>query len=121
MIKILLVDDYPPIREILKIYFTEYTPNLRVVGEANNGEEALKLVEKLDPDIVLMDISMPVMNGLKATQMLRRKKKDLVIITFTSHQDSCFNELSQKAGANDHIIKPFNLEALQDLILKHTS
>lgn len=121
MIKVLIADDYPPVREVLSTYFAYYTTNLQVVGEANNGEEALSLVDKLDPDVVLMDISMPIMDGLKATQMLRQKKKELVIITFTSHQDASFNQLAHEAGANAHITKPFNLEALQETILKYAS
>lgn len=121
MVKILIADDYPPVREVLSTYFSYYTPNLRVIGEANNGEEALEMVDDLDPDVVLMDISMPIMDGLKATQMLRKKKENLVIITFTSHQDASFNQLATEAGANAHITKPFNLECLQDIILKHVN
>jgi len=121
VIKVLIADDYPPVREVLSTYFAYYTSDLQVVGEANNGEEALQLVDRLDPDVVLMDISMPIMDGLKATQMLRQKKKDLIIITFTSHQDASFNHLAREAGANAHITKPFNLEALQETILKHVS
>lgn len=121
MIKILIADDYPPVREVLSTYFSYYTNDLRVIGEANNGEEALQLVEDLNPDVVLMDISMPIMDGLQATQMLRKKKENLIIITFTSHQDSSFTQLACEAGANAHITKPFNLQCLQDIILKHLS
>lgn len=121
MIRILIADDYPPVREVLSTYFAYYTTDLRVVGEATNGEEALEMVEHLNPDVVLMDISMPIMDGLRATKMLRNKKENLIIITFTSHQDASFNHLASEAGANAHITKPFNLEHLQEIILKHVS
>jgi YesN/AraC family two-component response regulator len=116
LIRVLLVDDYPTVREILREFF-ESTSDVLVVGEAGNGQEAVEMVETLHPDIVLMDISMPVMDGLEATQLIREKGFDSMVITYTSYQNVGFVERAKTAGAVDHIVKPFDLVELYKRII----
>lgn len=70
MIRVLLVDDQSIIRQGLKVLL-ELEPDLQIVGEADNGQTAIELVEALQPDVVLMDIRMPIMDGVAATSTLR--------------------------------------------------
>lgn len=110
-IRILIVDDHGIIRQGLRLYL-EFDPELVVVGEATNGIEALKLVETLRPDVVLMDILMPLMDGLEATQAIRQEFPDTEVIILTSVVDE--NIISQciRAGASGYLLKDTRSEEL---------
>lgn len=110
-IRILIVDDHGIIRQGLRLYL-ELDPELMVVGEATNGIEALKLVETLRPDVVLMDILMPLMDGLEATQAIRQEFPDTEVIILTSVVDE--NIISQciRAGASGYLLKDTRSEEL---------
>ena len=110
-IRILIVDDHGIIRQGLRLYL-EFDPDLIVVGEATNGIEALKLVESLRPDVVLMDILMPMMDGLEATLAIRQDYPDTEVIILTSVVDE--NVISQciRAGAIGYLLKDTRSEEL---------
>lgn len=110
-IRILIVDDHGIIRQGLRLYL-EFDPELLVVGEATNGIEALQLVETLRPDIVLMDILMPLMDGLEATLAIRQDFPDTEVIILTSVVDE--NIISQciRAGASGYLLKDTRSEEL---------
>jgi DNA-binding NarL/FixJ family response regulator len=110
-IRILIVDDHGIIRQGLRL-FLEFDPELVVVGEATNGIEALKLVESLQPDVVLMDILMPLMDGLEATLAIRQEFPDTEVIILTSVVDE--NIISQciRAGASGYLLKDTRSEEL---------
>jgi DNA-binding NarL/FixJ family response regulator len=78
---------------------------MEVVGEAGDGEAALKMVRELTPDMVLMDISMPGMNGLKATKKLRQICPQVKILTLTRHTDDGYLQQLIGAGANGYVLK----------------
>ena len=110
-IRILIVDDHGIIRQGLRLYL-EFDPELMVVGEATNGIQALQLVQTLRPDIVLMDILMPMMDGLEATLAIRQDFPDTEVIILTSVVDE--NVISQciRAGAIGYLLKDTRSEEL---------
>ncbi len=103
-LKILLADDHKMVREGLRC-FIDSQPGLRVVGEAANGQEAIQQVEALKPDIVVMDLSMPELNGLQATELLRRQYPAIKVIALTAHEDESYLSQLCKAGAVGYVLK----------------
>ncbi len=103
-IKVLLVDDHAVVRDGIRARL-EQQPNYHVVGEAVNGREALQKVEELNPDIVLMDISMPVMNGMDAAKQLREKYPDVKVIILTMHEHKEYIQGVIRCGAQGYIVK----------------
>ena len=103
-IRILIVDDHGIIRQGLRLYL-EFDPEMVVVGEATNGIEALQLVESLRPDVVLMDILMPMMDGLEATIAIRQDFPDTDVIILTSVFDENVINQCIRAGASGYLLK----------------
>jgi two-component system invasion response regulator UvrY len=104
MIKIMLVDDHDLVRTGIK-RLLEDVNGFDIVGEATSGEEALALVSRADPDVVLMDINMPGIGGLEATRKLIQSKPELKIIVVTMHDDDLFPQRLLKAGAMGYVTK----------------
>ncbi len=112
-IKIVIADDHSMIREGLK-QLLELDGDIVVVGEAGNGEECLEQIEKLHPDVVLLDINMPVMNGLKMLEILRNsdnKKQKVLILTI-------HNEIEYLVKALDIGIEGYVLKDSESAVLK---
>jgi two-component system response regulator NreC len=103
-LRIIIAEDHKTVREGIKL-LVNAQDDMEVVGEAGDGEPVLELASKLDPDIVLMDISMPVLNGLKATKRLRSMKPDTKILTLTRHTDDGYLRQLITAGANGYVLK----------------
>src|ERR1035437_7878940 len=102
--KIILVDDHEIFRQSLKSLIT--IENITtVIGEASNGQEFLELLDHLQPDLVLMDIDMPEMNGLEATQKAMIHRPDLKIIAFTMYRDDEYILRMKELGAKGYLIK----------------
>ena len=104
MMRIVLAEDHKTVREGLKMLVNAQT-DMEVVGEAGDGAAAIKSVREQRPDVVVMDISMPEMNGLKATRKLKAEFPDLKILTLTRHSDDSFLEQLIGAGASGYILK----------------
>ncbi len=103
-IRVLLAEDHVIVREGLRSILST-NPSIEVVGEAINGKEAVQKTIELTPDIVLMDISMPDMNGLEATRQIKRSNPDVRILALTMHEaDEYFYEMLQ-AGASGYFVK----------------
>lgn len=98
MIRLLLVDDQSVVRRALRGRF-QLEPDLEVIGEASTGKEALSLAQTLLPDVVLMDIQMPGMDGIEATTALRRMVPRSVVVILSIHDDAQTRERAQTAGA----------------------
>ena len=79
----MITDDHKVVRQGLRMVL-ELDPDLEVVGEASNGEEALRMARRLEPDVVLMDLLMPVMNGIEATGEIRRELPEVEVVALTS-------------------------------------
>ena len=108
--KILIVEDYTLVRQGLN--FTLKEQGMIIVGEAGNGELACQMVKELKPDVVLMDIGMPVMDGIAATRQIKAENPDVKIIMLTSHDapEEVFAALS--AGADAYCMKDIQIERL---------
>ena len=88
-IKIIIADDNSPFRNALKKLFGKTSDmDVEILGEAENGEQLVKLVESNQPDIVISDIGMPVMNGIEATKIIKKKFPDVKVIAFSLFDDS---------------------------------
>ncbi len=111
MIRVLLVDDQSVVRRGLRIRF-HLEPDLEVVGEASTGSEALTLALTLSPDVVLMDIEMPEMDGIQATAALRRVVPQSVVVILSIHDDAQARERAQAAGAVAFVEKRGTTDAL---------
>ena len=108
---ILIADDHAVVRQGLRM-FLEMEADFKVVGEAENGEDAIRLVGALQPDIVLMDLIMPVMDGITATSKIRRQFPDVEVIALTSVLDdgSIFGAI--RAGAIGYLLKDTKADKL---------
>ena len=100
----MLVDDHDLVRTGIKRLLEDH-PDIKIVGEATSGEQALELVTENDPDVVLMDINMPGIGGLEATRKLLQRKSKLKIIVVTMHEDELFAQRLLKAGAMGYLTK----------------
>ncbi|NOH03411.1 MAG: response regulator transcription factor [Chloroflexi bacterium] len=104
MITIVITDDQPAVREGLRMRLGLET-DLQIIGEARDGKEALVLVPRLRPDIVIMDMEMPVMGGLAATQALQSLVPDTRVIILTIHDDETTRRQAREAGAAGFVSK----------------
>jgi YesN/AraC family two-component response regulator len=111
MIRILLVDDQALLCEVLKTWL-EVEQDFEVVGIARNGEEGIEKVDALRPDIVLIDIEMPGMNGLNATTIIRQRFPEVKVIVLSAHDDDAYVGKSVRAGAKGYILKNTTAEEL---------
>ncbi len=103
-IRIMIVDDHAVVREGLRTLL-EAQPDMEVVGEAANGEEAVNKSSELKPDIILMDIAMPVKNGLEATSIIKRNSPEINILILTMHDDDQYFYKILEAGASGYFVK----------------
>jgi len=110
-IRILLVDDHMVVRKGLRT-FLKYDPELEVVGEAADGAQALSLARELTPDVVLMDLLMPVMDGIAATAAIRRELPETEVLALTSVLEDASVVGAVRAGAIGYLLKDTQAEAL---------
>lgn len=109
-LKVLLVDDEIMIREGFKRLFDWDAHDCQVAGEAADGMEALVKIDSLDPDIVIMDINIPIMNGLKVIQMARIKHPDTAFVIVSGYDDFSYCREALRLQITDYILKPVNYE-----------
>ena len=102
--KILIVDDSALFRSHVRDLLTE-EPDLEIVGEAENGLEAIKKVRALEPDLVLMDIRMPLMNGIEVVHQLKKEIPEVKAIILTIHNLLEYRKAAKKSGADDFVVK----------------
>jgi DNA-binding NarL/FixJ family response regulator len=115
MIRVLLADDNAALRQRLQALLTA-EPDMDVVGIAGDGQAAVGRVQSLRPDVVVMDLSMPALNGLEATRQLRACCPEIRVVALTSHQDPSYVAAMQTAGAGGYVLKHAATEGLLEAI-----
>ncbi len=115
-IRILLVDDHELLRQGVRMLLEE-NPAFMVCGEAENGKEAVAKVLELKPDVVVMDISMPVMNGIDAVKLIRLQCSLTKIVMLTTHHHSLLAQEAMRAGANGFVHKSETADELRKAIM----
>ncbi len=122
MISIILVDDHVIMRSGLRVLL-ESESDMEVIGEANNGREAVKITSEKNPDIVVMDIAMRDMNGIQATQQIKNEKPEIKIIALSMHSEKQIVIGMLKAGASGYLLKDSTstelVEAVRKVYLGH--
>jgi NarL family two-component system response regulator LiaR len=114
-IRVLVVDDHAMVRKGLAT-FLRIKPDLELVGEASDGEEALRLCEQVQPDVVLMDLVMPKMDGTAATQAIRERWPHVQVIALTSFQERKLVREALQAGAISYLLKNVSVDELAEAI-----
>ncbi|MBN2169232.1 MAG: response regulator transcription factor [Actinobacteria bacterium] len=115
-VKTMIVDDHKIVRDGLKAVFEQGTP-IEVIAEAGTAEEAIEMLAKVKPDVILMDISLPGMNGLKATQQIREKYPKVTIMILTMLDQEGYVYEAVKSGAMGYMLKSSSTEDLIDAIV----
>ena len=103
-IKIAIADDYKIYRDGLKVGLSA-DENLLVITEADNGEDLMKELEKHSPDVILMDLKMPIMDGMEATKQVRKKYPSIKVLVVTMYEDDKFIIHLMENGANGYLLK----------------
>lgn len=104
MIKLIITDDHPSLREGINAVLTQ-EKDIQVIGLAENGAELLELLKSKTPDVVLVDINMPVMNGIDATKEINKKFPDIKVIVFSQYDEKRFVKRVLKEGASGYLLK----------------
>ncbi|MBN1666097.1 MAG: response regulator transcription factor [Anaerolineales bacterium] len=115
-VRVLIVDDHTMVRTGLAT-FLEISARLELAGQAGNGREALALIERQQPDVVLMDLVMPEMDGLAATRAIRARWPDIQVIALTSFQEQEMVQGALQAGAISYLLKNVSMQELELAIL----
>lgn len=115
MIRVLLVDDHEVVRQGLRLLL-ETSDDIEVVGEASDGAEALHAVAELEPDVVLMDIRMPRVDGIEATERLRVDHPDAAVVILTTFNEDDLVLRGLRAGARGYLLKDTNHRQLESTI-----
>ncbi len=114
-ITVMVVDDIPGTREDIKrlLYFEE---DIKIVGEAGDGDEAVRLAESLMPDVILMDVNMPRLDGIRASEMITVGNPNPAIVIVSIQGEQEYLRKAMAAGARDYLVKPFSSEELAGTI-----
>lgn len=114
-IRLLIADDHPLLREAMRNAFEQHE-DMEVVGEAGDGEEAVRLSAKLKPDIVIMDIVMPELNGIEATKKIRKESPSTAVLILTAYDDDRYIIGLLEAGAAGYLLKSARGQVLVDAV-----
>jgi NarL family two-component system response regulator LiaR len=110
-IRVLIVDDHFMVRDGLKV-FVNVSPGMECVGEAASGEDALRLCAEVQPDVVLMDLMMPGMDGVRATELIRKQFPQTRVVALTSFAEKELVQRAVRAGATGYLLKNASMPQL---------
>lgn len=116
-IRVLLVDDHNVVRSGLAAFLHAFD-DLELVGEASSGKEAVRKVESLEPDVILMDLKMPEMDGAETTEKIKEKFPEIEVIALTSFKEKDLVKRAMEAGAIGYLLKNVSADELADAIQK---
>lgn len=116
MIKVLIVEDKPPILWSIKQKVLQFSADISVIGEAFNGTEALEIINKNTPDIIITDIRMPVMDGLSLIKAVNTMNIDCKFIIISGHDEFEYARQAIKLGAADYLLKPVSQESVNNIL-----
>ena len=116
-IRVLLVDDHVMVRQGLRGILESY-PDLQVVKEAANGQEAVECARAYLPDVVIMDINLPKLDGVEATRLIKRESPDTIVIGLSVHQAGQIEDMLREAGASAYVTKDEASDYLYEAIVK---
>lgn len=114
-IRVMIVDDHLMVRDGLRVFLSIYD-DILVVGEAEDGQQAVSLCDKVEPDVILMDLLMPIMDGFEATRLIRAEDSSIQVIALTSFADQELVEKAIKAGAISYLLKDVHSDKLAESI-----
>lgn len=110
-IRLMLVDDHVVMREGLR-FMVEQTPDVEVVAEASDGQQAIDMLRDIDPDVILMDVKMPNLDGLSALRTMREEALDHPVVILSMYDDPEYVEQALEAGATGYLLKTVGLDEL---------
>ena len=111
-IRVIIADDHPVVRKGLRMTLEEFGAEIELVGEAEDGKAAVRLVEEVQPDVVLLDIRMPGMDGLEALEHMRASSPQVAVVILTTYNEDAFLLRGLQAGACGYLLKDCPLETL---------
>jgi DNA-binding NarL/FixJ family response regulator len=114
-ITVLLADDHKTVREGLRTML-EAEPDIEIVGEAENGRQAVELSQKFCPDVVVMDLAMPILDGLEATRIIRSTSPGTKVIILSLHDDDTHIEQATDLGAAGYLLKQSSMHLLSNAV-----
>jgi len=120
LVRVLLADDHPVVRKGLADLLRE-RPEIDLVGEARDGEEAVAMARDTKPDVVLMDVSMPKLNGIEATRHITSEMPGVRVIGLSMHEEEDMPRAMREAGATVYLSKTTAADTLVDAILDATA
>ena len=110
-IKLVIADDHDGMRENIKAFLGNW-PDIDIIGEAKDGEAAVEIVKKLSPDIILLDINMPRLNGIEAARNIRTNNPQTRVVILSTYSDKTFVRAGFRAGISGYVLKSFILDDL---------
>jgi len=116
-INILIVDDHTLLREMWTLYLNDQ-PGLHIIGECGTAEEAIEMVNQFHPDIILMDINLPGINGITATEIIKNQLPSIKILAVTMHTNISYLKKMIQNGASGYVTKTSSLEEMQTAIIE---
>lgn len=104
MTRILIADDHDVVRRGIR-FVLEGNPHIEVIGEASNGEEAVERTLELQPDLIVMDVGMPILNGLTAAAVIKKWRPEISIVLFTMYESNGMSQVARDMGLNGFVTK----------------